>query len=151
MMAVEKSDMVRGIFFWVFLLAAAWQDFRSKSIAVWMFVIFGAAGFILNLVERVSPLYFCGSVVGISMLVAGAGLKGAVGAGDGCFFVVSGLFLGLTENARLFCIALLLSGIYGLGIYVYKRLRYGLNAGKEIFPFLPFVVAGELLLLLLDM
>ncbi len=142
--------MVREIFLWIFLLAAAWQDFRRKEIAVWIFAVSGLAALILNLTERTFLSYIYGSAVGIGLLVAGAGLKGAVGIGDGCFFVVSGLYLGLKENLRLFCTALLLSGLYGLGIYVYKRFRYGLDAGKETFPFLPFAAAGEFLILLLN-
>lgn len=138
--------MFRIAVFMVFLAAVAWQDFRRREIAVWMFLMFGTVAVVLNLAEGILWSYLCGSIVGFSLLLASAALRGAVGVGDGCFFVVSGLFLGLTENVRLFCAALLLSSIYGLGIYVYKRVRYGVNAGKETLPFLSFAAAGELLI-----
>lgn len=151
-----------GIFV-IFLLLAAWQDFREKQVSIWVYQIFGVMAVMMlgvmfyealwsaTLAENAQKTivevwfmagrsYLFGILPGILLLICARFSRGAVGVGDGCFFVISGLLLGLSDNCLLFFYALLGCGLFGLGYYVIGWIqKSGIN-GKTELPFLPFAV-----------
>lgn len=130
-----------------FLLVAAGQDLYRKGIKVWVFVLFGiialaADGYLWSQAGGEfcwrSHLWSCG--VGAGLLLLGKICGGSIGAGDGCFFLISGLLLEFWENLMVLCIGVILCGSYGLCLFVWKKIRTGENIGKQTVPFLPFAV-----------
>lgn len=137
--------MRTGIFL-VYLLTAAIQDLSRKQVKIWVFVLFGILALTLDgymwviLGEKFSwETHLWGIVLGAGLLLGGKMCGGNIGAGDGWFFVVSGLLLGIWENLIMFCIGVLLCGIYGLTIFTWRWVRTGKSAGKVTIPLLPFV------------
>lgn len=142
----------------IFLLVTAGQDLRRKSVEVRVYLVFGAAAVVWNgmyvfgmrgtageggilgdlLIRRMTS---CG--VGILLLIIGKASQGSIGAGDGCFFLVSGLLMDPWQNFWLLAVGVFLCGGYSLWLFVRARFRNGQNIGKATLPFLPFVaVAG---------
>lgn len=143
--------MMRMGVFSAFLLAAAWQDMRKKEIEVWIFWLGGAAavGLLVWDVTQTGWLWLCkafveASVPGVILLICGKLSNGAIGAGDGWFFLISGWFLGLQAVFLLLCGGIFLCGSCALVLFFWKRVRYHENAGSMTLPFLPFVAISWL-------
>lgn len=156
----------QGILF-VFLAAAAWQDFRKKAVQRWVYGLFGAAAMVWNLAELWMVLKAAGvdgeavfpggyhdvfawltgrvsgCLPGLGLLAAGRMSRGCIGVGDGWFFLVSGLLLSPAQNWGLLCSGVMLCGLYALGLLVYGQVRGELGFGKRTIPFLPFVALAE--------
>lgn len=136
--------MVRNSIFMVFLLLTAWQDLKSRQIEVWIFGVFGIAAAVMmmnpgNLFEEVSWIQSAlGAGFGLGLLILGKVTGGSIGAGDGCFFTVTGMMLGIRSCLLLFAGTVFLCGIYSLCFITYRKLRYSVKSGKEMIPFLPF-------------
>lgn len=130
------------ILFSMFLLVAACQDMKKKSVGLWVYIIFGIAAavrFIL-LAGNVPGWDRLGGIfIGLVLLVLGKATAGAIGSGDGWFFAIAGGILGYKDILRLLAGGLLLCGLFSLVIYL-KGRWIGKNTGKETVPFLPFLV-----------
>lgn len=139
------------ILFWFYLAVAAWEDFRYRSIRLQVFAGFGIAGGVLRFGVLCLSCSLPGrweaalADVGLAMLV-GVGLlalslmtRQAVGAGDGWFFVVSALYLGLWRNVMLFLGGLAACFIYCSALFIWGRLRC-VSVRKRKVPFLPFLI-----------
>ncbi|MCD8369571.1 MAG: hypothetical protein LUC94_04415 [Clostridiales bacterium] len=138
--------MWNGVFV-CFLLMAAWQDLLRKRVdirlyqgfaclavflAVLRWVTLGEAYDIVGHMAAMSP--------GLGLLGLGFLCKGGIGAGDGYFFLVSGMMLGIRENLMVLCVGTFLCGFFCMGYMAWIRLKTGENAGKRTVPFLPFAV-----------
>ena len=139
--------------FGMFLAIAAGQDLKKKRVDVWLYLLFGglALGMLsgeltgdVNLMKEIQRVLPGLLLLGIS-IVSGGG----VGTGDGCFFLVSGLMLSFMENIMLFCGGTLLCGVYSLGYLFWLRMRKPFlpGAGKQMLPFLPFLLPPGIWLL----
>ena len=116
---MEKMKWSHAIFM-TFLLAASWQDLRNKSVSIWLYLGYGAA---------------------VVLLAAGRLTSGAIGSGDGMFFIVSGLYLSLNENIRLLLNGILWGGVFCLFLFLYGK-KHGRNIHRMAVPFLPFLIPG---------
>jgi leader peptidase (prepilin peptidase)/N-methyltransferase len=139
--------------FAVFLGVAAWQDLRRMEIDLWVFGVFGLAA-VVSCVDSFflggEPSWkecLAGGLFGGGFLLISRVSGGGIGSGDGLFFVVAGLLLGVEKCILLFVGATVLCGIYSLFFYTYKKLRYNLQAGKQLIPFLPFVAVTGVLMI----
>ena len=107
------------ICFLLFLLSASWQDLKKKTIKKSTFQIWGTVGVILQaahifsqifmgtekmemqvIVQEVTGLMFA-ALLGILLLSLSTATEEAMGKGDGCFFLVAGIFLGFWKNMLL--------------------------------------------------
>lgn len=107
------------ICFLLFLLSASWQDLKKKTIKKSTFQIWGTVGVILQaahifsqifmgtekmemqvIVQEVTGLMFA-ALLGILLLSLSTAAEEAMGKGDGCFFLVAGIFLGFWKNMLL--------------------------------------------------
>jgi leader peptidase (prepilin peptidase)/N-methyltransferase len=146
------EGVLRCIVFAVFLVIAAWQDLRRLEIDLWIFGVFGLAAVVLCIDSFIlggEPSWkecLAGGLFGGGFLLISRVSGGGIGVGDGLFFVVAGLLLGLEKCILLFVGATFLCGIYSLCFYTYKRLRYNLHVGKQLLPFLPFAAAAGALM-----
>lgn len=137
------------IIFTIFLVISAIQDGRTKTISIWLFIAAGAAGLILTLYTGQglsNRLLSC--LIGIAIVGISRFTDGAIGEGDGWFFVVSGLFLDFFTSLRLLVTSVFLSGIVCGGIYIYFLLK-GKDMKKASVPFLPFLIPAWISLVIL--
>lgn len=156
---METLNRTGAVIFLLFLATAAWQDLGKKSVEVRVFVVFGVAAFLWNiLVIRYlagfpgEPETIIGTrikeqmascLVGAVLLLLAWTSHGGIGAGDGCFFLVSGLLLEPGQNFCLFLAGLFLCGLWSLGVFTRERLAGRAGSGSLTLAFLPFVaVAG---------
>ena len=140
-------EQLKCIVFGMFLMAAAWEDGRKKSISSWLLLSGGAAGLVLSLLQREDYFKFSGCLVGLALLAVSKLSRESVGIGDGCFFIISGLFLPALSNLILFFYGLSLSGIFCGLFFLLNRVK-GINVGKERIPFIPFLVPVWLIMVM---
>lgn len=141
-------EQINYIIFGMFLLAAAWEDGKRKSVSIWLLLSAGAAGIVLCFLQRenfVSRITGC--LVGLALLAVSRLTKESVGTGDGCFFIVSGLFLPALSNLILLLYGLSLSGIFCGLFFLLNRVK-GNDVGKERIPFIPFLVPVWLIMVM---
>lgn len=149
---VQEVDM--GLIFFCFMGLTAGIDLVRQEIPGWIFWLFGVAGIVgafITVSGCENMLMACGGIVG-SMSVGGSLIlvsrlvRGAVGEGDGIFFLVTGLYTSWKMNLALLCYGLLLCSLYGMILMLWGRYR-GVSYRKKKVPFLPFVwMAGMLML-----
>lgn len=102
------------------------------------------ACFCISLSENLSIgslLAGCGLGVGLLLL---SYLTRQIGTGDALVLMVSGIYLGFWENARLFFHGLMFCGVWSLLLLVLKRKR-----GKDEVAFIPFLFLAYLEMILL--
>lgn len=131
-----------------FLYITAGIDLWKREIPVWIFMAFGVAGtagvilaFLrLGIDFRWSHLAGIGGsmAIGMALLFLSHVTKGALGEGDACFFLVSGLYISWKMNLALFCYSLMLGSLYAIGVLLWGCRRGQSAKGKKM-PFLPFV------------
>ena len=80
---------------------------------------------------------------GIALLLYSLVTHESIGYGDGCLFVMTGLFLGIWENLVLLLLASVLAGIGSAVLLFFRKKKK-----KERIPFVPFVFTAYVLLLL---
>lgn len=129
-----------------FLLLAAAQDLRKKEVDIWIFLLFGGMALVVLLKKAAAnPEQWVlsepagGALLGVIIVVVSVFSRGKIGAGDGCFFIVSGLMLGFWENLLLIFYGMLLCGLFSLVYLVWCRLWLEKSVGAYTIPFLPFV------------
>lgn len=144
--------------FAVFLCVCAWRDLRDRKIPVLLLMAAAAAG-----VLEIAGHIFCfewqsgrelrlwlgmraaAVIPGIFLLIISKCSRGAVGRGDGLFFMVSGLYLGFWRNVALLLYGLIFCSAWGCGVFL-----WGIFAGKRVkdieLPFLTFLIPAALLL-----
>lgn len=116
------------------------EDYRKQKILVYPVLIFGIAGLLLHLYYRNLSIYdlLAGMAVGGGLLVFGY-LTGQVGAGDALVVMVSGIYLGFWENARLF-----FQGLVFCGLWCLLLLVLGKKKGRDEVAFVPFLLLSYL-------
>ena len=123
----------------------SFEDYRRKRILVYPVLGFGIVGVLLHLYDRSvsigSLLAGCGLGIGLLLL---SHITGQIGAGDALVLMVSGIYLGFWENARLFFHGLMFCGIWSLLLLALKRKK-----GKDEVAFIPFLFLAYLEMMLL--
>lgn len=126
------------------LFAGAVWDMQKREIPAYLPVIGFLFGFLLRMIAGLAGAagLLGGCLPGLLMLVAGYLSKEAVGYGDGGMLICCGIYLTFSESMMLMIISLLLAaGSAGI-LLVFKRI-----SRKEPLPFLPFLLAGYVILL----
>lgn len=133
-------ESINKILFGIFLLAAAWEDGRERAVSVWLFKAAGAAGVVLVLLQgNMGAERLLSCMVGVGILLLSRLTGEAIGTGDGCFFVVSGLYLNVLLNLKLLIYGTFLNSIICGGMYIRGQLQ-GKDVKKKPVPLLPFLV-----------
>ena len=104
---------IRMIVLLVSLFLCAWIDWRREQVSIPILIIAAmTAVFIHLLLQEESVFYLMtGMSVGIALLLYSLVTHESIGYGDGCLFVMTGLFLGIWENLVLLLLASVLAGI----------------------------------------
>lgn len=146
--------------FFLYMMAAAWQDGRRKSVSGWLFLFFFSHFFVAQICQKAgvdmeklpASFWFHGMSVNARIMALGMGSlfggilfliskcsQGALGEGDGIFFIIAGIYLGFWKNLVLFFSALLLCSFFGLALLVWGRMQ-GKDYRKKTLPFLVFTL-----------
>lgn len=142
----------------LFALCAAVQDFRKRSILLWLFWVFSAFGLGLMAAELffgsqeadLRSLLLRGSAFlpGLLLLPMARFSGGAVGMGDALYLLTAAFYLQAGELMGVFLGGLLLSGGAALLILASGSLS-GKDRGKEPLPFAVFLLPAVILTLYL--
>ena len=140
---------MREMLFLIFLAVAAWQDMRDKEIDAWLYVVFGGLIWFGKLCFD-GPVELwreaVNAVPGIALVLLSRLSGGAVGEGDGWFFVVAGVALGVRNAVALFFMSLFLCCLWCAGMAVWGWRRR-ISVRRKTVPFLPFVLPAVLWIL----
>ena len=139
----QINDMVQKVLLLGIMGLAAWQDWKSRKVSVRLLFGAGCVGLFCFLYFRQIDVadMLLGAGVGAGLILI-AWLTGEkIGYGDGALVLVSGIFLGFAENVQMLCMALLLTEVAALFLIVIKR-----KGRRYQIPFIPFLLAGYLLL-----
>lgn len=127
-----------------FLAVSVWQDLKRQEIDVWVYLVFGSLIWFCRLCSE-GPLDLSREVVnvipGLLMVALSRWSGGALGEGDGWFFVVSGIMLGFYRNTAAITAGILFCGLWCGGMFVWNR-RKGIGSAGKTVPFLPFAALG---------
>lgn len=126
--------------FWLLgLTLAAWEDLRSREFPYWIFWIWLVPG-IGNAASDGLLGHLEAASVGAGLLLVSRATRGALGAGDGLFFLLSACYLDLRETGLLLIMGLGISGIWSMAVILrncmaQNRDRHSDRRGGTI-PFL---------------
>lgn len=140
---------MKEMLFLIFLAVAAWQDMRDKEIDAWLYVVFGGLIWFGKLCFD-GPVELwreaVNAVPGIALVLLSRLSGGTVGEGDGWFFVVAGVALGVRNAVALFFMSLFLCCLWCAGMAVWGWRRR-ISVRRRTVPFLPFVLPAVLWIL----
>lgn len=130
------------IFMFVFLLLCTYFDMKEKRIPFYLFFAFGVIGILFLFISQEKEVLpaLQGAIVGIGVLFLAKVTREGIGYGDGIILLITGLYLGLRQNALLFLLAILLSSVFALVFWMVKRVDR-----KTEIPFVPFLAAAFLI------
>lgn len=122
------------------------EDIRKKEIQSVRVLCFGIGGILLHLWQRNQSLYSMlgGIAVGAAVIILSLVSGGIIGIGDGLVLCVAGIYIGGINTMRLLLTGLFLSSLYALVLLFMHRKRR-----KDTIPFIPFLLAAYLILLIL--
>lgn len=134
------------ILFGSFLFLSAWYDLRDRQIPAnlyWFFAAVGVGVLLFGWMQNGSRAavwmpFLAALLPGGFLLVLTFLTGGDIGAGDGCFFLVSACYLPLTKLLFLLVAGLLFCSALSLGMTVWGFVC-GINVRKIRLPFLPFL------------
>lgn len=129
----------------IFIGICAFWDLKKEELPV---VLLGAgfsSGWIISTLAGGLRLYeiALGSLLGGAVVVISLLSGKAIGPGDGLALAATGAYLGIYGNILLFLISLGISAVFAAVMLVRKKGR------KERFPFMPFMLGGYIVYLLL--
>lgn len=139
------ADISINIIMAVMLLFCGAQDLLKKNIYLWLIITAALlTGICIPFCSTYSvPERIGGIAIGASVVVISLATAGKIGLGDGLILCVTGLGMGFWGNLELFAIALLLAAIVSIILLVFR-----LADRKQSIPFVPFLFAGYLFLII---
>lgn len=128
-----------------YLSAAAALDIKHQKVSVRMALAAGAIAVALQLLwQRQHISWMLGILPGAALLAAAWVSREAIGFGDGCALLVTGLYLGFRPGVSILMTALFLTFPVSLFYLVCKKADR-----RKTLPFIPFLLAGYLIWLIL--
>lgn len=138
-------DMIVRILLGVMLFLCCLKDIKTKSVS--MIIIIPC--FIILIIclpfrSDISMINgFLGSFVGLGMIGVGKVSNWQVGMGDGIILILTGIGLGIWENAFLLIYALVCISLFSIILLFMKKV-----SKKTTLPFVPFLFLGYLAVIL---
>lgn len=130
-------ENILGITLVVVLMILSWQDMREKKIDLRICAAETGMLIFLRLIFNHMAFVITGGVLGIVMLILAYISRQAIGYGDGCVFVMTGVYLGGYKNFLLIFLSLCIAALYsGVLLFVMHKSK------NYIMPFLPCILLG---------
>ena len=121
---------------WVICLTcAAWEDWKSRKISMVLLCIAALPG-IWNMCVSDIWMHLRAAWIGIVMLAVSKATRGALGEGDGWFFLLSACYLEQKELVLLLLGSLGIGCVWGMALLMYGRWSGKYEAARETIPFL---------------
>lgn len=123
----------------IFMIICAVKDIKSKTIPVWMIVLFGIiailySGFWGN--RGLLPTLYS-LIPGAFLLTLSLCTRESIGYGDGLLMLPLGMLVGLSVCVRTVVWGMVMSGVCALILLVCRKAK-----GKTQIPFIPFLTMG---------
>lgn len=125
----------------ILLVYSAVTDIKRREISGKALLIFGILGILCAVFGIKNTFWdtFFGVSTGILLVVISLLTKGELGMGDALLICVTGVYLGFVKNVQLLAIAMIMSGVFAIGMLI----RCGKNKNIKLeFPFVPFITAA---------
>lgn len=132
---------VCNIIFFVYQLVCSGYDIRTQTVPRWLLLIGSsmAAAMRISDIGEGTWVYIGGAFLGIVFFLISKYSGEAVGYADSWMIFVLGMYMGVWKLVASLGLAFLAAGIWGAGMMMLKKKK-----GKGTFPFLPFLTAGYL-------
>ena len=145
---MDPIKSVRFVLVFIVLVIEAVKDFRKKEVNIPVLGILVAAAIVMIFLEKdISVLNaIIGLAEGLLLILVSVMTKGQIGMGDGLLLAACGLMLGGKDNMVMFFFACLSSAIVSVLIMIIKKADK-----KTTIPFVPFMIPGFLIMVLLSL
>lgn len=143
-MCREKGEIrVKTAYDWIFVIflgIAAVYDWRERKIPVWLFAGAGVLTLLIMIWKEDRGIWdvILGFQVGILLFLISKIVRGAIGEGDGIFFCISGILLGVEKNLLLLGGGVFVCGLYSVFLVLFGVLAH-ISVRKWRLPFLTFL------------
>ncbi len=161
---------MKELIFSLFLIVFSWQDYRRKRIRISWLCGYGLVGIVFEIIHFISMIAISGfnwkkaaveilmwllsMLPGLFLLFIERRTNGAVGCGDGIFFMITGCYLGVWYTCNLLIGAVFVSSmvgavwmilllISGKGSALWEKMR------RKKLPFLPCLLPVWMCMLIL--
>ena len=138
-------------FFWcftiLFLIILSAEDLKSRRVRLLPALIFAGGMFLIHLILADLPLeeYLWGILPGAALFAISLITHSAIGSGDALAVISCAAALGGSVEFAALLLSLLLAAFLSLFLLILRKV-----SRKDTLPFLPFLLAGHLLLFLLQ-
>lgn len=122
----------------IYLGGLAFQDAEERKIPVlglWMGAIFSGTVFLYGVLS--GTVSWKTSILGVlpgMVLLGVSAMTKCIGRGDGMLLMILGLYLGVRSILLLFCVSIVLMGVYSGVLFLGKKVK-----GTDQIPYLPFL------------
>lgn len=132
----EMLEIVKAGTLCISLFANAWIDCKKQKIYLWLICITGLFGMTVHIFLQDMNIQniLAGISVGVMLLLFSYFTKESIGYGDGCLFMMTGIFLGFWENLCLLFLSCIFAGVTAAFFLLLKRKKK-----EDRLPFVPFV------------
>ncbi len=141
------SEWIVRIILGALLLFCGVQDLLYKRITLWLIGVSALA--VLACLPFCTNLSFTerlgGCALGFGVILLSKVTGGKIGLGDGILLCVTGLGLGFWTNTELFGLALFLAAVLSILLLILRLVDR-----KKNIPFVPFLLAGYVILLVVS-
>lgn len=122
--------------FWLLgLTLAAWEDLRSREFPYWIFWLWLIPGIGYAVADGILK-HLAAASVGVGLLLVSRATRGALGLGDGLFFLLSACYLDLREIGLLLMMSLGISGIWSMVVILKSCMTQTDGSRSRTIPFL---------------
>ena len=140
-------EIIKSVLLLIGLLYFAWQDYQTRYISTAASAVVGIIGiglwiFIEGNVTVILQI-FVSMFVGIVLILVGIVTKEKIGIGDGILFMVSGCYLDIFQNLRLFSQTIFLIGGFTILCLIIKKIRK-----TSQIPMAPFMLGAYVIMFL---
>lgn len=145
---MDQIKNIRFAFVLIVLVIEAVTDFKKKEVNIVFPVLLAAAATVMLFFTK--DISLINSIIGIAegvlLILISFLTKGEIGIGDGILLAACGLMLGGKDNLIMFFFACLSSAIVSALIMLIKKADK-----KTKIPFVPFMIPGFLIMVLLSL
>lgn len=129
-----------------YLVGLAGLDMKNRRIPVWLLAAGGILAVVFQLYQKEIPLVSAaaGAAAGGVFLAVSRVTEEAFGYGDSVLIGVLGIYLGFWNLMNLLMISFFFASVTAMGVLVIRKFKR-----TTVLPFIPFLAAGDLVILLL--
>lgn len=131
----------------LFSVCFAIMDIRNRTVSIWLFIAYFISGIAFTFFSKreVKDILFC-MIPGISLLMLSFASEGGIGFGDAVFFILTSLFLNLSQILFIFVTSFLAAGILSLFLIIRGKTKPLPYLAFLPIPLLVLILKGTIVL-----